>query len=157
MNTDGFLFGWTARARMSTGWNRSWRCNARQVTGQGRWYKLDFSGFGGLSGGIGHKLRQPFVDRPRLFRSARSRPPSRTIIPPQDWAHRLVRPEYPSDGGEAVGEGRVRVLVPRRAKDRQLAGPRRQFPGPQRHQREQPEQQRRGALDRQIRPLPLGL
>src|SRR3954453_11737532 len=107
-----------------------------------RWYRfltflaLDFSGFGGLSGGIGHKLRQPFIDRPRVFRSAPSRPPGRTIMPPQDWAHRLFPPAYPSGGGEAVAERRVRVLVPRRAKDRQLAGPRRQFAGPQRHQRE---------------------
>src|SRR3954453_8237045 len=87
-----------------------------------RWYRfltflaLDFSGFGGLSGGIGHKLRQPFVDRPRLFRSARSRPPSRTIIPPQDWAHRLVRPEYPRTAARQsakVGSGFLYHAAPR--------------------------------------------
>src|SRR5881227_3267929 len=78
--------------------------------------------FRAISGGIGHKLRHPLANRPWLFRRSRSRPPSRTIIAPQDRAHGLFGPQQPPDGGEGVGERRVRVLVPGRAKDRELAG-----------------------------------
>ena len=38
--------------------------------------------FGGVLGGVGHKLRLTLLKRPRFFGGSCSRPPSRKIIPP---------------------------------------------------------------------------
>ena len=38
--------------------------------------------FGGVLGGVGHKLRLPLLKRPGFFGGSCSRPPSRKIVPP---------------------------------------------------------------------------
>src|SRR3954469_682727 len=61
-----------------------------------------------------------------------------------------------ADAGESVAEGWQRFPVPaRRAHRRHLGGI--QFVGPERDQGEQAEEDRRGAVDGYVRPLPLGL
>src|SRR3954466_1603481 len=88
-----------------------------------------------------------------IFRGSCARAPTRIIVPPQDRAHGLLCPQHPSDGGKAVRKCWILLLVPSSAEHCERASPRGQLSGPQGHQREQAEQQRRGSVDCQIRPL----
>src|SRR3712207_8758253 len=68
----------------------------------------------------------------------------------------LLGPDLAPHRGEGVGEGRALLAIPggvRDAQARVVAEAR----GEQRHDGEQPEQAGRGAGDRLVRPLPLGL
>src|SRR3954471_23386922 len=108
------------------------------------------------SSGVGHELRQTLMKRSGVFSGSCACAPSWIIVPPQERVHRLLRPQHPPDSGEAVREGRVWLVVPGSAEHRERAGPCGLIGSPQRHEREQTEQQRRGPVDGPIRPLPLG-
>lgn len=68
----------------------------------------------------------------------------------------LLLPELAADGGERIGEGGMRLVIPSSGRDR-LAGFGVEAGGEQRHQRKQREQARGGASDGPVRPLALGL
>src|SRR5215204_1789471 len=68
----------------------------------------------------------------------------------------LLAPELPADRCEGIGEGRVLLAIPSRNAGLQ-AHTVVEAHGEQRHDREQPKQARRGAGDRLVRPLALGL
>ena len=104
---------------------------------------LDFGHLGGVAERVGDAAVEGGAEFRRLGPAPRQE-------------QTLLAPELPPDSGEGIGERRVWFAVPGGGADGR-PGAVAKACGKQRHDREQPEQARRGARDRPVRPLPLGL